>query len=1441
MSLSIGQLRKLLKQDDRFNPFSTLFDGETLRKAAGKHEDQEPKAKHLLHYVLLANELYKELSAGIYRDFEKLGLNKDGLRAFFFAYFNKMHLQCCSQLSTLQEKGAGIQDLSIMGKAFVFEDENGQAHDASAVMENHVDLLALILQFIAQWPGPAVTDGEKKHTSFDSHKILEAAGVILVFKEMIYYRLMFDQYYIIWGEGKKITLKSEDLQVELVRKTGLIRNSTQVIHRTIEIALTEKSTYEPLLSLLGAVAPEGEITIQPGYLTDSPQRIAIQIALEEYRYIDDMPLPAVEGVTLRQLGTIFLTLLNLTAHVNTVAGEDQIPLYYDKATLVKELATLHDLTEAAVNRFIELLTADLEQPYFWRYPFYLIGDKLFIHLTTLTQPNITLYFDNWLRAGGLSEQMIRRAFKEFLIKTLNKNTRHRFEHIPLDDKEHFNDNILFELDSCALLIEVLTFDFTVKEQEYEHTLQHLAATAETLKEKTVLLDGQRKSNSKIITCILTNHPIYSGLNLNDVPIVDYRLINNYVKIGEYNSMALHQGSVNLAAKAIAAIPYYKNAEEFSNNLEFFIQSPTPVMINQNKIKRLTANITPLATREMEILLETLDLMNDDELKQQNSDTVDWGLYYKHYISQERNKEAVDNTIQFHLSTLFHKTARAGYIPPGQREQLLDAVIKSRSTGISHLNRYITENLNKIDLDISEDDKTFDVPPEVNGTNITALLKRVEEYLQYQICLPEVRLPELFTPTEEKVLISFAVFCVQTQNYQQLNSTEIQYLFLSLAILYGLRDRQPTMETFYNCCATTVMLLNYSHMHEKARNLSEEVLQIAVTHHQHAYAWNILFHCYTMQENIYQAAMYGCLYFTALMTFEKISYSLMINGYSHFLIYLRNFDHYEEAVTFFKWLNQLKLKDIDRYKITGIYFNLLLKNVHTHPEALSEIYIYLDQEVYAIVRSGIALAPWLAILYQISKLSEQGYCSSHEKVPVLINILEEACEQDELDALRDKIYGAEERSKSVFIEGLMHTMETRNVQDYTFEAAHITYLANHMIRYCLKTGDTEGILLSGLVLNDPTFSYPEKERQMGKVSVDFNPDPELKSRLNHYQYYVLSMLTLKNEQLLLWLLKIDSEIICLTIDSNKHIVTYRLPKWDLEKLTQWTFHIRKFHFNADKIRDYDLAEQEKDYAKTVQFFAFASLPELPASCTEVLVCFSTDLASMPHNLLITGNQFAGKKYGLCNIMSIENLLQHHRTVTLYSNCTMAAWIPSDDGNHTIAWGLSQLEPVLQQYGAAVTTTRYPDIPLHADINIFLAHGIREFNGFKVVSTGDNPENIIVNPSKVFGKGRIAVLFICNSGSSMEEMYGHQIVSFSGDLLKAGYDAVVAPYWPYDVTMSRNWLQAFINSLHEGYNINESVYLANQKLSTYDPETSQVFYAPQGCLAMHLYGNPNIIIK
>jgi hypothetical protein len=294
------------------------------------------------------------------------------------------------------------------------------------------------------------------------------------------------------------------------------------------------------------------------------------------------------------------------------------------------------------------------------------------------------------------------------------------------------------------------------------------------------------------------------------------------------------------------------------------------------------------------------------------------------------------------------------------------------------------------------------------------------------------------------------------------------------------------------------------------------------------------------------------------------------------------------------------------------------------------------------------------------------------------------------------------------------------------------------------------------------------------------------------------------------------------------------------MKEWLREIGNFFFNSKKNRHYDYQAQESDYQSLKEELKFATIL-IPSYIEELLLCSSIELASFPHNLIQNENDFISATIPVCNVISIERFIEKSNPLYLDKNYSISAWIPTDDQEPTISWGFDILKPTLEKINARIFTNTYPKETINTNLNIFLAHGVTDGLGFKAVYTNHADRKAIAFPFSVFGKGKVAILFVCNSGSSREDILSNSVVSFSSELLKFGYESVIAPFWSFDVTMSKIWLDEFLSAFNQGFSINEAVFLANNCLTKYDEATSSIFNAPAGCLAMHLYGNPNVYRK
>ncbi|KMJ45238.1 hypothetical protein AB204_09950, partial [Xenorhabdus khoisanae] len=174
-----------------------------------------------------------------------------------------------------------------------------------------------------------------------------------------------------------------------------------------------------------------------------------------------------------------------------------------------------------------------------------------------------------------------------------------------------------------------------------------------------------------------------------------------------------------------------------------------------------------------------------------------------------------------------------------------------------------------------------------------------------------------------------------------------------------------------------------------------------------------------------------------------------------------------------------------------------------------------------------------------------------------------------------------------------------------------------------------------------------------------------------------------------------------------------------------------------------------------------------------------------------------------------------------------WAPVENSDWAIQIAYGKISDEFTDQEMTKVDTLNSKCDLNEDINIFISHGGNDdLYGFKSISTGSGL--YILDEAEIFGTGKIAILFICHSGSSKASWYASKINSLIDKVLSLGYEAVIAPAWSYNVTLAGLWTSTFISALRNGNNIIKSNYIANIKVK-------EKFVGIGAYAAMHVFGN------
>lgn len=154
-----------------------------------------------------------------------------------------------------------------------------------------------------------------------------------------------------------------------------------------------------------------------------------------------------------------------------------------------------------------------------------------------------------------------------------------------------------------------------------------------------------------------------------------------------------------------------------------------------------------------------------------------------------------------------------------------------------------------------------------------------------------------------------------------------------------------------------------------------------------------------------------------------------------------------------------------------------------------------------------------------------------------------------------------------------------------------------------------------------------------------------------------------------------------------------------------------------------------------------------------------------------------------------------------------WAPVEEGDFAINIAFDKIDSLFDESTLLKITTLNPRVELNKDINIFISHGGKdELYGFKSISPAD--DKYFLNEKDIFGTGKIAILFICHSGSLKSSLYATKLDGLVNKILDFGYESVLAPAWSYNVILTGVWTRNFINSINQGkVSLNQHFLLTN----------------------------------
>lgn len=1415
------------------NPFSLEFDIEKLNTLI-EDENLDDESKDIIDFLFFCHNIFRNSYNGFIKVFQTLKLTQEeALRFIYIAvnyHYNEVRKVYFKQLESERKESKLFSLESAAFQKISFE--NGADVPLVQGMEKGGDVVIILMEFFNSLGKELI--GAKTIEDYPDNLLIELSRKLWNLASELY---AFNSFYeIIKYEDGKVIFE-EDGKIIKVKKseTNIMLSTLEVIgevrslNNYNEYSFGFKSfTKEKKRgkSIISVKISDGYILPNVGYKNTNESDIhetVTSLRLENIFSKDDY-----EGLELIELVKIFSFISQLVEKTSEEVFTKNItikktPFSIDKDLLIEKINFITNLDKEKINTVINSITDRSNSPYFWRKPLFENDNKIYLSFSTLTAPNYSLLLESYLNTLKIDIVNRQQIFKKLIVSEL---TDIEYSTIKIDEKK--SNQIILELRDYYLTINIFYFlEFPIEAKENADYLDEIFDEVSKIVVKQKALNAN--STKSYIPIILTNYNKYSGLVLNGVPILDIILLRNYLVTGAFQKGQIIRNKKGVKSDIMSGFTYYDDEDDFNNNLVNFLHFPVPVYEIKNKIFWSETPVLP-ADADIQIYIDHYNYEKEDGNIEYELNILSNVLTNQYLINPEgKLSDLANKNILFRLTNVFHYITFSKYQLTSYRHDLIKIFSEINIDGYVHLLNYFSISFRYLNnIKLKKDVKFKSV--EYNSEEVFKSLERIFEK-NNKISITTLDIENTFTKEEEKKIISLAIGIISSVTIKKYEPEEIENYLLMLAIIRCYKTKYNLSDYFYLGVSNIISTLNHNFLYQQARNLSEEIFAIAIKEGKEYKGWGVLFMCSDQQRNKFNSLIYSCFYLNSLSVVEKLPYTEAIDVFYNILKFARSLEIPEILDDVFNFMIGLKLEEYDFQKVhLSYYLSLTNRKSEDRKKIIDDSIVFFNENKENIFKyEDKGAIPWLNHFYNVKRLNDEGFANANvdDIITSIENVLDE---KDFLHIKSRHFYNAD--TKENFIKNLKRVFSTYYVNDFVSEITNLEMDSNVIIENAIKECDFESILLTGIVLNDIRLIYKEKSNVNGG-EVEFIINNSSNEVFDQYLKNILDKLSLKQKQLFIYIFSHRNNVYYLKINDRKEIVIEEVKEW--ESKSNILRSRDKFYFNSANY--YGIEEQEEHYRSLLDELKYTSLG-INDEAEELLITTNLELSNTPLNLIVNNEDFLGSTIPVTNILLLEWFIENGQDMII-DNLSITCWIPIEDGDPTLNLGYDKMKPVLEKYEIETFTESIPKKPLDKEINIFFAHGELDNIGFKAVSV--NEEKFVINKEKIFGKGKTAILFICHSGSMNEDLFSNKIQSLIYELIQYGYESVIAPFWALDATIPSFWLKFFLEEFKDGSTVSKSVFKANNALAEYQSEISDSFFVPEGRLAMHLYGNPNITLK
>ena len=720
-------------------------------------------------------------------------------------------------------------------------------------------------------------------------------------------------------------------------------------------------------------------------------------------------------------------------------------------------------------------------------------------------------------------------------------------------------------------------------------------------------------------------------------------------------------------------------------------------------------------------------------------------------------------------------------------------------------------------------------------SIKELLDRVVPLLEGEQRIidlhPEVA--EALTFEERKIFASFVTDYLQVHGTKSQWTNDIfQDCFLFCNILYPICKKDGMITFLFHVYSSIIDRLNTSGFNQDARDVAEGVLIIGYNEACLAEAYFCASRAYTGANNVIAGLFF---YYICLILIEKrggIDEKFAFDVFWQYLKICRTCGIYpqEDIEKVASHFDAVIGNQQDKMSFYHTLFSVRLMAKAGYDSLVGDVEDFLAQNREAFFKNlEHGSMPWITLIGSMNDvLPNADYSGLQAYVAAARQV---AC-KDGNEILFDLLEGKNLANHLKVIQYKLQ--QTRSRSDYAMDNHMAMVIAKKLLCQGYESGNIEDYLMAMSVKTDFSMVLPIKEvdgiYKRFEIT-DVNSD-EL-STIYSNPKLVGDLMALEDKDTIYWIGRGNHEYLIMSLSDGKYEkkgiieVSRAAVNEAIEKKISVLIYDRVPKKPGKTIyvkSDNELEEEGNELAKALSSFTI----DIQNTSNRLIFIKDLEIAAYPHQLFVDSKKggFVSSERPSCNALSTEVLFKTNTTNNLPSNYSKAFWIPFGSEELTFDMIYSKLEDVIKKHGITIQNELSIEKPLIADMTLLCAHGGCDISTSEVLYVNGQP---ILDTLPCIGKGKVAILFICYSGTISKTYYDNAMHTLVKKLIIKGYDSIVAPMWSLHTDIITPWLSLFLDSMESGEYIIDAVYNANMAIKN-------EFIAPSAWACLHLFGNP-----